>query len=92
MLYHHHSKTGSTEKPTVRVDYEAQPESAGEILGLLAQAAEIAAKSGLPIEAFTAGAWQAYVNASPGLAEHLEEMQFDAAVEELRKSGRLAKA
>jgi hypothetical protein len=39
-----------------------------------------------------ASAWQAYLRASPGLAEHLAEMQFDAALEDLRSTGRLAKA
>jgi hypothetical protein len=67
-------------------------ESAADIYGLLTQAAEIAAKVGLPPEAFTAAAWQAFLGASPGLAEHLAEMRFDAALEELRKTGRLAKA
>jgi hypothetical protein len=59
---------------------------------LLAQAAQVAASAGLPPEAFASLAWQAYLRASPELAERLAEAQFDAALEELRNSGRLAKA
>lgn len=70
------------------VSFEGVP----ELYRLLVQAAEIASKAGIPPEAFAASAWQAYLRASPGLAEHIAEMQFDAALEELRNSGRLAKA
>lgn len=70
------------------VEYDSVP----ELLGLLAQAARIAAGAGMPPDAFGAAAWQAYLAASPGLAERLAEMQFDAALEELRRSGGLAKA
>ena len=63
-----------------------------EILGLLARAAELASQAGFPPDAFTAAAWQSYVMASPGLAEHIAEAQFQAALEEWRKSGRMAKA
>jgi hypothetical protein len=58
---------------------------------LLAQAAQIAEAAGVTPEAFTNAAWQAYLQASPGLAERLVEMQLDAIVEEMRSSGRLAK-
>ena len=67
-------------------------EALQQILGLLARAAEMAVKAGFPPDAFTAAAWQSYVMASPGLAEHIAEMQFEAALEEWRKSGRMAKA
>jgi hypothetical protein len=63
-----------------------------QVYALLRQAAEAAAHAGLPPEAFAAGAWQAYLAASPELAERLADMQFEAAVEELRSSGRMAKA
>jgi len=66
--------------------------SVPEMYRLLAQAAELAASAGLPPEAFAAAAWQAYLRASPGLAEYMAEMQFAAALEELRSNGRLAKA
>jgi hypothetical protein len=66
--------------------------SVPEMYRLLAQAAELAASAGLAPEAFAAAAWQAYLRASPGLAEYMAEMQFTAALEELRSNGRLAKA
>ncbi len=63
-----------------------------KVFRLLAQAARIAAAGGVPPEAFTNAAWQAYLNASPGLAERLAELQLDAMLEQMRSSGRLAKA
>jgi hypothetical protein len=71
---------------------EVNLENAEAMYRLLTQAAEIAAKAGLQPDAFTAAAWQAYVAASPDLAERLAEKQFEAALEELRTSGRMAKA
>lgn len=59
---------------------------------LLAQAARLAASAGLPPEAFASVAWQAYLRAFPALAERLAEAQFEAALGQLRDSGRLAKA
>jgi hypothetical protein len=62
------------------------------LYALLRQAAEAAAHAGMPPDAFAAAAWQAYLAASPELAERLADLQFEAAVEELRSSGRMAKA
>ena len=70
------------------VDFVSVP----EMYRLLAQAAELAAGAGLPPEAFAAAAWHAFLHASPGLIERMAEIQFAAALEELRMSGRLAKA
>ncbi len=72
----------------VTMDIQALP----EILGLLARAAELASQAGFPPDAFTATAWQSYVMASPGLAERIAEVQFQAALEEWRNSGRMAMA
>jgi predicted HD phosphohydrolase len=58
----------------------------------LAQAAKLASDYGVPPDAFAAAAWHAYLHASPALAEHIEKLQFMAGIEELRNSGRLAKA
>jgi hypothetical protein len=71
---------------------EVNLDNAEAMYGLLTKAAEMAAKAGLPPEAFTAAAWQSYMVASPELAERLAERQFEAALEELRTSGRMAKA
>jgi hypothetical protein len=59
---------------------------------LLDQAAQLAAGAGLPPDAFASIAWQAYLRAFPEVAEQMAAAQFDAAVEELRNTGRLAKA
>jgi hypothetical protein len=59
---------------------------------LLDRAAHLAASAGLPPEAFASVAWQAYLRAFPELAERLAEAQFEAALEQLRDGGRLAKA
>lgn len=62
------------------------------VFALLRQAAEAAAHAEMPPDAFAASAWQAYMAASPEVAARLADMQFEAAVEELRRSGRMAKA
>jgi hypothetical protein len=71
---------------------EVELEGAEAMWRLLTKAAEIAAKAELPPDAFTAAAWRSYMEASPEVAERLAEQQFEAAVEELRKTGRMAKA
>jgi hypothetical protein len=80
--------TDKAEPRPVEVDLEGSE----TMHGFLAKAAEIAAKAGIPPEAFTSAAWQAYLAASPELAERLAEKQFEEALEELRNSGRMGKA
>ena len=58
----------------------------------LAQAAKLASEFGVSPDAFAAAAWHAYLHASPALAEHIERLQFMASIEDLRSTGRLAKA
>jgi len=65
---------------------------AGRLDELLTQAATLASENGLPPDAFAAAAWPAYLRASPALAEHIEQLQFAAGIEEMRNAGRLAKA
>jgi hypothetical protein len=59
---------------------------------LLVQAAELAAGAGVPPDAFAHVAWQSYLQAFPALAERLAEAQFETSLQQLRDSGRLAKA
>jgi hypothetical protein len=88
-----HTKDTTAPAPSVKEPGDAVDfVSLTKMHQLLAQAAQVAALAGLPPEAFASLAWQAYLRASPELAERLAEAQFDAAVEELRNSGRLAKA
>jgi len=77
---------GATAKPAVDIV------SVPRMNRLLDQAAELAAGAGLPPEAFASIAWQAYLRAFPALAEEMAAAQFDAALQELRNAGRLAKA
>ena len=78
-----------TDKPvSPAVDFVSVP----EMYRLLTKAAELAAQAGLPPDAFAAAAWQAFLRAAPAVAEQMAEAQFSAALEELRSSGRLAKA
>ena len=83
---HDHSKLINA--GPIEVNLEGVP----ELLRLLAQAAELAANMGVPPESFTTAAWQAYLQASPLLAEHLAQLRFNEMLEEMRSAGRLAKA
>jgi hypothetical protein len=80
--------TDAPEPPSVEMSLQG----AENVYGFLARAAEIAARAGVTPEVFTSAAWQAYLNASPELAERLAERQFEDALEGLRNSGRMAKA
>ena len=63
-----------------------------ELGNLLAQAAILCVEHGLDVDAFMKGAWSAYVEARPGLREHLEELQLREQLDELRKVGRVGEA
>ena len=82
------SETKVAGKPAGRKDVKIET----KLSRLLAQAARLAVSAEVPPEAFANAAWQAYLRSSPGLAERLADMQFAAMLEELRSSGRLAKA
>ncbi len=56
---------------------------------LLNQAAR---KCDVDPDAFVRGAWAAYLDAHPGMREHLEELQLRAQLEDLRKSGMMGSA
>jgi hypothetical protein len=86
-----HPHTDITEKPP---EQEAADRLAlaNRLDEHLTQAAKLASEYGVPPDAFAAAAWHAYLHASPALAEHIEQLQFMAGIEELRNAGRLAKA
>jgi len=71
---------------------EPKPQWATRLDRHLAQAAKLAADYGVPPEVFAAAAWHAYLHASPAFAQQLEQLRFMANLEDLRGSGRLAKA
>ena len=63
-----------------------------DVGNLLAHAATLCVEHGLDVDTFLSGAWSAYVEARPGLREHLEEIQLRTQIDELRKQGRLGEA
>lgn len=65
---------------------------ARELSVLLGRAGELAAKMGVELDAWMRAAWSAYVDARPGLREHLEDMQLIAQLTALRESGRIGQA
>jgi hypothetical protein len=58
----------------------------------LQRAAALAAELNIDLDAFMKAAWQAYMEARPGLREHLEDLQLVAQIDALRKAGRLGSA
>jgi len=65
---------------------------ADELGRLLDEAAKLAAKHGLPTEAFMAAAWQHCLDSHPGLREELEDKELRSQLKKLRKQGLLASA
>jgi len=59
---------------------------------LLSQAAALCVQNGVDLDAFMNGAWSAYLEARPGMRDHIEEMQLRGQLDELRKIGRLGSA
>ena len=60
---------------------------ADELEALLTQAAELAATHGLETEAFMTAAWNACLEARPGLREQLEDKELRSQLRKLRKRG-----
>jgi hypothetical protein len=58
----------------------------------LARAAKAAAESGVDKEAFLRRAFKAFLDASPGLREELEDQRVVAEIAQLREAGRIAQA
>jgi hypothetical protein len=85
-------KSTAAPSSTTGASGEVELVSVPKMHRLLAQAAQLAAGAGLPPEAFASLAWQAYLRTFPEFAERLAQARFDAALAQLRDSGRLAKA
>lgn len=66
--------------------------SAGELSELLARAGALAASLGVNMDNWMKEAWSAYVDAQPGLREHIEDMQLIAQLNSLRESGKIAQS
>ena len=65
---------------------------AGELSTLLGRAADLAASMGLDLDAWMKASWNSYVDARPGLREHLADMQLVEDLEALRRNGRIGQA
>ncbi len=63
-----------------------------EVKELLARAAQISAEHGVEMDPFLRRATGAYLDARPGMREHLEEEHLKARLEEPRESGKIAQA
>ncbi len=84
----HPTTRAAAEHPAEPVDVVSVP----KMHRLLAQAAHLAASAGLPPDAFAGVAWQAYLRNVPGAAEQVADARLESTIEQLRSSGRLAKA
>ncbi len=81
------------EQPRVAQDTGKTP--AHRLLDLhehLRAAAAVAAELDVDLDAFMRSAWQAYMDARPGLQQHLEDLQLAARLEEMRQAGRVGEA
>jgi len=65
------------------------PESAASWKSLLMQAAR---RSDVDADTFIRGAYAAYLEAHPGMKEHLEDLQLKQQLEELRNRGLMGEA
>ena len=63
-----------------------------ELAMLLEQAAQLAAANGLEGDVFKRAAWNAYLDAKPGLRKQLEDKQLRAELRKLRKRGLVGSA
>lgn len=63
-----------------------------EVSELLARAAQLCAEHGVDVDSFVRGACSSYLQANPGMREYLEELHLKAALEEMRRVGRMASA
>ena len=59
---------------------------------LLNRAGALAVGMGIDLDTWMKTAWSAYVDARPGLREHLEDMQLIAQLSTLRQNGRMGQA
>ena len=63
-----------------------------EVSRLLSQAAALCVEHGVDVDAYMSGAWGAYVEARPGMRDHIEELHLRDQLDELRKRGLLGSA
>lgn len=62
------------------------------VLEMLARAAELAAKEGMDNEAFMGAAWNAVLDAHPGMREAIADKELRSQLRKWRKQGLIAEA
>lgn len=67
-------------------------EPAAALASALAHAAAIAHQAGVDLDGWMRAAWSAYVDARPGLRQHLEDLRLQAELAALRDKGRMPEA
>lgn len=70
----------------------AEPTTLEQLDAHLASAALAASASGVNLDEFIRQAWSAYVDARPGLREHLADAQLVQQIQELRSAGKVGLA
>lgn len=63
-----------------------------EVSELLARAAELCVEHEVDVDPFVRGAYSAYVSARPELQEEILEQRLTEQLDELRRTGRIARA
>lgn len=85
--------TSRASAPGVGADAASDAMSpAQEMTALLNRAGALAVGMGIDLDTWMKTAWSAYVDARPGLREHLEDMQLIAQLSTLRQNGRMGQA
>ncbi len=92
--------TGSPSAPSTSVVAPAieagsafeEPSELNRLATGLSSAADAAAAAGIPLEEFMRQAWSAFVDARPGLREHLADAQLMQQIQELRGRGKVGEA
>jgi hypothetical protein len=93
VLNHPTHSTPSAEPETLETEPVETPRAWQAELGrFLTKAAALCVEHGVEVESFMKTAWSAYVEARPGMREHLEEMQLRDQLEEIRQAGRMGQA
>jgi hypothetical protein len=87
-----HPNTALTPPASVSTEPPADRASAREAVQLLRRAAQLAAEHGMESERFMEAAWDACLDARPGLRSKLEDRELRAQLKKLRKRGLVASA
>jgi len=81
-----------TLQPPTRLESPPEDTWTHELVGLLKQAAELAAGHDLDNDTFMTAAWNAVLDANPGLRERLVDKELRSQLKRLRKRGLVGSA